>query len=295
MKNLLVPMFLLLASHMSFGQDDLLNMLGDIEEEEEVIYTYGTFKTTRIINSQSVDIESKGEMQFLISHRFGNLFDGVETFYGLDDATIRLGLEYGVTERIAVGAGRSSDEAAYDVYGKYLILRQTENGNMPISMVWYTNATYSKRDRVSATYDYQLRHYWQYVNQLLIARKFSPKTSLQLMPTLIHRNIVVRADQPHQVYALGAGVRQKLTNRFSLTAEYYHLFNDLNDDAFSAPLVLGFEIETGGHVFMFNIGSSRGMTEKMLITRGTGSWTDTDKGLYLGFNISRNFNLNKKE
>lgn len=289
---------ILTLSGSALAQDDLLDMLEE-EGDTEKQYTFGTFKTTRIINSQSVDIQPKGELQFLISHRFGDLLEGTDTFWGMDDARIRLGLEYGITSKWAVGAGRGTDDASaphYDLYSKYKVLRQTEGNEMPVSVVWYTNLTIIDKDYAQRvpTFDYQTKHYLTYVNQLLIARKFSSKTSVQLMPTLIHRNVVLTSNLPHQVYAVGLGLRQKLTNRFSLTAEYYYLASDELKKAVAEPLVLGFEIETGGHVFMFNVGNSRGMTEKILITQAEGDWFGSDPQLFFGFNIARIFNLNRK-
>lgn len=294
--NLLCLM--LAFSGSAFAQDDLLSMLEE-EGETEKQYTFGTFKTTRIINSQSVDIQPQGELQFLISHRFGNLMDGTDTFWGMDDARMRMGLEYGITTKWAVGVGRGTDESSsphYDLYSKLKVLRQTEKNEMPISLVWYSNITMIDKDYAQrvATFDYEFKHYITYVNQLLIARKFTRKTSVQIMPTLIHRNVVLTANLPHQVYAVGLGVRQKLTNRFSLTAEYYYLASDELKKTVAEPLILGFEIETGGHVFMFNVGNSRGMTEKILITQSEGDWFASKPQLYLGFNIARVFNLNRK-
>jgi hypothetical protein len=252
-------------------------------------YVQATFKGTRVINGHSIETPGGGSLVFLISHRFGTLNSGAYNFFGLDQATIRLGLEYGLTDRLAVGVGRSSLEKTFDGFGKYRLLRQsTGPGAVPLSVTVLATAALTslqfepQPERTTAsrlTYTYQA----------LLARKFSPSLSVQLMPTLVHRNYVALRRDQNDVYALGAAVRQKLTKRFALTGEYYYLLPGATADDFRNALALGFDIETGGHVFQLHVTNSQGMIEKFFIPQTTGNFFKGD--IFFGFNVSRSFQL----
>lgn len=290
------------------AQDDLLSML-DEEQSKEKVYTLATFKASRLINGQTIETISKNHLNFWISHRFGAVNSGfIANFFGLDEAKIRLGLEYGLTDRWLVGAGRSSLEKTYDLYTKYKVLRQSNT--MPITVTamagWGINTMptgYVMESGSTMKFNNNVERY-SYWSQVLVARKFTEKLSLQVMPTLIHVNKVEDPSIPNQLYALGAGGRYKLSQRFTLSAEYYHTFRELEDDeddddggpgAFPYPyrdaLSFGVDIETGGHVFQFHLTNARGMVEKQFIGQNVGSWGKGD--IFYGFNIARTFSLDK--
>ena len=290
------------------AQDDLLSML-DEEQSKEPTYTIATFKASRLINGQTIETISKNHLNFWISHRFGAVNSGfIANFFGLDEAKIRLGLEYGLTDRWLVGAGRSSLEKTYDLYTKYKVLRQSNQ--MPVTVTamagWGINTMpsgYVMESGSTMKFNTNIERY-SYWSQVLVARKFDEKLSLQVMPTLIHVNKVEDPSIPNQLFALGAGGRYKLSQRFTLSAEYYHTFRELEDDeddddggnwAFPYPyrdaLSLGVDIETGGHVFQFHLTNARGMVEKQFIGQNVGSWGKGD--IFYGFNIARTFSLDK--
>lgn len=291
------------------AQDDLLSML-DEEQSKEPTYTIATFKASRLINGQTIETISKNHLNFWISHRFGAVNSGfIANFFGLDEAKIRLGLEYGLTDRWLVGAGRSSLEKTYDLYTKYKVLRQSNQ--MPLTVTamagWGINTMpsgYVMESGSTMKFNDNIERY-SYWSQLLVARKFNEKLSLQVMPTLIHVNKVEDPSIPNQLFALGAGGRYKLSQRFTLSAEYYHTFRKLEEDeddddgdgsvAFPYPyrdaLSLGVDIETGGHVFQFHLTNARGMVEKQFIGQNVGSWGKGD--IFYGFNIARTFSFDK--
>jgi hypothetical protein len=307
---LLILLFLGVSPWMGVAaQDDLLSML-DEEQSKEPTYTIATFKASRLINGQTIETISKNHLNFWISHRFGAVNSGfIANFFGLDEAKIRLGLEYGLTDRWLVGAGRSSLEKTYDLYTKYKVLRQSNQ--MPITVTamagWGINTMptgYVMESGSTMKFNDNIERY-SYWSQVLVARKFDEKLSLQVMPTLIHVNKVEDPSIPNQLFALGAGGRYKLSQRFTLSAEYYHTFRELEDDeddddgggtgAFPYPyrdaLSLGVDIETGGHVFQFHLTNARGMVEKQFIGQNVGSWGKGD--IFYGFNIARTFSLDK--
>lgn len=270
---------------------DLLQQLNHLTTDSLLTRNYvtATFKGTRIINGQSIETPGQGSLVFLISHRFGQLNSGAYNFFGLDQATIRLGLEYGLTDRLAVGVGRSSLEKTFDGFLKYKALRQrTGVGAMPVSVTLLATAALSslkfepQPERTTAsrlTYTYQA----------LLARKISPTLSVQLMPTLLHRNFVDRRRDQNNVYALGFAARQKISKRIALTGEYYALAPGTTRDDYRNALALGFDIETGGHVFQLHFTNAQGMIEKFFIPQTQGNFLKGD--IYFGFNLARSFQL----
>lgn len=247
-----------------------------------------TFKDTRVINGHSVETSQKGGMKFIISHRFGALNGGTYQLFGLDQSTIRIGLDYGVTDRLTVGVGRSSFEKTYDGFLKYRLLVQKQD-RTPISVTAMTNMAiktlkWENPDRENF-YTSKLFYTWQ----LLLARKFSDDLSIQLMPTMVHRNIVPNADIAHDVLALGGAIRYQLTKKMAVQAEGYYVPDNQLSAEFLMPLSIGIDIETKGHQFQFSLSNSMGMTEKIFITETRNKWTDA--GVGLGFNITRDFRI----
>lgn len=272
------------------AQNDLLGQLdketADPAKREVVA---ATFKGTRIINSQSVETPGQGTMAFLIQHRFGTLNSGAYNFFGLDQAVLRLGLEYGLTNQLTVGIGRSSQEKTFDGFVKYRAVRQTTGARpVPVSVTLLATSSVTTLKFNEAT-DRPMNSRLTYAYQALIARKFSPELSVQLMPTLIHRNYVATSRMQNDVYAMGAALRQKFTKRMALTADYYYLLPGNTADTYRNALGLGVDIETGGHIFQLHVTNSLGMTEKFFVPETTGNFFAGD--LYFGFTVARNFTL----
>jgi hypothetical protein len=255
-------------------------------------YATATFKTTRLINGHSSENVAKGVMDVKISHRFGTINKGGYELFGLDNATMRMGIDYGITKYLMVGIGRSTFEKTYDAFFKVKLLRQsTGKRNMPISLSYVPTIALKtlKNQNAEQTNYYSSRLY--YTHQLIIARKFSDKLSLQLMPTFVHRNLVSLAKEPNDIFAIGIGGRQKLTRRLSLNAEYYYQLPQNKLSNTTNSLSIGFDIETGGHVFQLHFTNSQGMSERSFISETTGKWEKGD--ILFGFNISRVFTIGK--
>jgi len=294
MKQILAIATLLLWSFSGNAQEEEGGSLLDLLEEEETTnYASASFKTTRIINAQSIENVAEGVLDFKISHRFGMLNAGAYEAFGLDNATIRLGLDYGITKNLMVGFGRSSWQKALDGFVKYRILRQsTGKRNMPITLSVHSSIAVNMLRWANPERDNFLTSRLVYTHQVLIGRKISSGTSIMLMPTLIHRNLVETKAEKNDVYALGIGGRQKLTKRLALTGEYYYVLPDQIADIYSNALSLGIDIETGGHVFQLHFTNSTAMIDKGVITETTGRW---DKGdIHFGFNVSRVFTIREQ-
>lgn len=272
------------------AQEDLLELLDGGETEKQLVSA--TFKGTRLINGHSIETVAGKELVFLIGHRFGRLNEGFYTLFGLDRASIRLGLEYGINDRLTLGFGRGTYEKSYDGFVKYRLLRQ-DNKNMPVSITYLGTTAINTLKWPQPNRENKAISRLSYVHQILIARKFNSDFSLQLMPSFVHKNLVQRADESNDIYSLGFGARYKLNKRVSLNAEYYLNLNqnlpNYNGIKPSNALALGFDIETGGHVFQLHVTNAQSMIEKGFISETVGNPFQGD--LYFGFNISRTFSF----
>jgi len=267
------------------AQDDLLDLLSE-ERTEETNFVTATFKGQRLINGHTVVTRKTGELEFLISHRFGRINDGIKEFFGLDAANVRFSLEYGLSDRVTAGIGRNSLDKVYDGFVKYNLMRQsTGKVSSPLTITGLSSIAVRTADDFDFAED-DFASKVSYTHQLLIARKLNEKFSIQLSPTFVHRNKVLE-NQENDILALGFGGRMKLSQRVALNAEYfYRLTNELNS-SYKDALGIGIEIETGGHVFHLNFTNARSMAERAFVTETTGDFFNGD--LHFGFNISRVF------
>lgn len=299
-KLTIVFTWLILLASKGLAQDTTgVDLLAELEKETakdaaaQTQYATATFKTTRLVGGHSSENVAKGVMDVKISHRFGTINKGGYELFGLDNATMRMGIDYGITHYLMVGIGRSTYQKTYDAFFKLKLLRQsTGKRKMPISLSYVPTIAYKAiRFENPAQKNYTSSRLY-YTHQLIIARKFSDKLSLQLMPTLVHRNLVALQKDPNDIVAIGIGGRQKITKRLSLNAEYYYQLPQYKLQGTTNSLSVGFDIETGGHVFQLHFTNSQGMNERTFITETTGQWEKGD--ILFGFNISRVFTIGKR-
>lgn len=286
-----IILILVFSSLRLSAQDDLLEMLEN-NAEPTTDYTIATFKAQRIITGHSVEMMKEGVLEFRISHRFGKLNSGIDQLYGFDQSNIYLGLEYGVTDWIELGIGRTPLEKTVNSFAKVNLFRQaTGASSFPVT-ISYFGAIAINTDKFS---DNSRTNYFTsrmtYVNQLLVARKFNEELSIQITPTIIHRNLVQSAIDDNDVFAMGLGGRYKLSTRTSFNFEYYYILKPSvgASSKLINPLSVGFDIETGGHVFQLFLTNSPGMIEKHYIADNTGDWSNGD--IHFGFNITRPFTI----
>ncbi len=278
-----ITLLLLILSFSAFSQDELLELLEGEDQGEN--YVSATFKSTRLVNGHSVEVRSKGVLEFIISHRFGTINSGYEQFWGLDNSSIRLALEYGLTDNLNIGLGRSSFEKVIDTFLKYRFLRQSNS--FPVTITGFTSLTRKTVDIPNL----EGKDRNTYSGQLLIARKFNSNLSLQIMPIAIQRNLVATNRDENLLFALGLGGRYKLTNRLAINAEYYPQLTEFSN-MFENSFAIGVDIETGGHVFQLHLTNAVQMNEQGFIGGTTDNFFDGD--IHYGFNISRVFDLTPK-
>ncbi len=303
-----------LLSLNTYAQDDLLDLVKEDPKNEPAKKVYATFKTTKIVNAQNIETVKKRNLDFRVTHRFGNIYnsssknalnEAAHNAFGLDNSTdIRMSFDYGITDDITIGIGRSKYREMNDATIKWRFLTQRENNSIPLSVCFYGNLGYTSMT-TDNLYAGTIRpktneaHRVQYASQLLIARKFNSWFSLQIMPTYIHRNFIKQQlntnngkEDENGLLSLGIGGRLKMSKRMALVVDYFYNFSEYqtnNPNAYYNPLGVGLEIETGGHVFHINYTNGAAILESSLLTSTQDTWT---KGqIKLGFNISRWFAL----
>jgi len=282
-KYLFLFALVILSSSSVFAQDDLLGSLGDEKPPRE--YARNAFKSTRVITAQSIEQLSKGVLDFRILHRFGRVNSGAYEAFGFDQAVMRMALDYGITDRLTVGIGRSNNKKEIDGFIKYRPIWQSNDG-WPLSVVITSGFVKDGMKWADPTRENYYSSRFSYFHQVLIGRKFSDAFSLQFMPTLVHRNLVLTKSDKNDIISIGVGTRLKLTNRLAITAEYFRHVTDLPTGYYD-PLSIGFDIETGGHVFQLVLSNSQTMNDVAYYT--TASGIKQGKGIFFGFNMYRVF------
>lgn len=292
-KLLFLTCILLFHISPTVAQDDLLKEL-EQSAPGNTDYTIQTFKGTRLINGHSVETKAARELEFIFAHRFGEINGGLYEFFGLDDAYVRLGLDYGITDRLNASVGRNSVDKTVDGYVKYKIARQQKGASVfPFTITALAGTAYKGSPRKEdAVAGFENVDRLAYVGQLLIARKFNPHLSLQVMPVIVHKNAVDRRKEANDQLAIGFGGRYKITKSVALTGEYYYRLNVPAANEYYNTLGFGVDIETGGHVFQLVFTNTRGLTERSFITETEGDFREGD--IHFGFNVTRTFQLGRK-
>jgi hypothetical protein len=282
MKNIFILIFL--CPFLSIAQDDLLDEI-DTETSNNQFST-AAFKGLKVVNFESTKLVAKQEFTFIVSHRFGSIENGFDSFFGLDDAVTRLNFVYGVSDGFNIGVSRSSFQKIYEASVKYRLLRQQNNG-FPFTIVGMNSILLNTALEKDNLPKLEFKHRLGYTAQLLISRKVNTNFSIELAPTFFHDNYVQQNNQDNSQFALGFGARHKLTKRWSLNADYGWHLNRAKNSPFKNPLSIGIDLETGGHVFQMHFSNAQAMNTNGFLGQATGDWSDGN--IYFGFNVSRVF------
>jgi hypothetical protein len=249
--------------------------------------SHQNFRGTRVVNGHSVETLIGGEMEMIIGHRFGRINDGFYELFGLDQANIRLGLDYGITDNLMIGAGRSSQGKEFDAFAKMRFIKQGDRWPMSISAfsaISYNSLKNTDPDRPIAT-----QNRLAFVHQVFIARRFTDRLTLQIMPSLAHYNLVETIAEGNDKLTVGAAGKFQLSKNLALTAEYYFMPDKYLPAGKQNPLSFGLDINTGSHVFQLHFTNASGMIEKQFLGETTGDWRNGD--IHFGFNMVRTFKL----
>lgn len=283
----IMPVFLL--SMNVLAQDDLLSLIESNNPQKREIVT-NAFKSSRVINGHSMEFIGKGVLDLRILHRFGTINSGFNNLFGLDQASMRFGLDFGIFNNLTLGFGRSNVGKEWDGFIKFRPVAQAKGtGAFPVSIVAVSGLTYTTvpwADKQRLNFESSR---FAFYNLLIIGRKFSESFSMQLAPVFVHRNLVSLAREENDAYAIGIGVRYKFSKRTALVVDHHYIIKGIDKNIYSDPTSIGLDIETGGHVFQLHFSNATGMNEKAFITNTTGDWSKME--IRFGFNLSRVFTL----
>ncbi|HFB99851.1 MAG TPA: hypothetical protein ENJ53_03505 [Phaeodactylibacter sp.] len=273
-----VTILLLFASLLVNGQND------------KTEYANNTFEGTRVVVGHSIEMLKEGEMELLISHKFGKINGGAYEFFGLDQAIMRLGLDYAIKDWVTIGIGRSTLDKQVDAFAKFRIFRQKKGAsNFPVSLTGLTTASAILLKVADPTQPIHFQDRLAYTFQIFAARQFNSRFSLQIVPTLTHYNLVEKRDFPNDIISFGGAAKYQLTKVLALKAEYYYTLPLQFDTERTNSLAIGVDIDTGSHVFQLHFSNSGGLTEPAFIGNTRGKWLKGD--IHFGFTMSRVFKL----
>lgn len=280
--SLLLSIFCLTTT---WAQDELLNQLDTIKSTEKQI-EIAAFKGLQICNLQSTKLPAKHEWYVLISHRFGDLTQGFDNFFGLDEANTKIGAIYGATNWLSIGFSRETSNKIYEFASKIKFADQQTNG-FPFTIVAYNTVDINSKLKTNEYPNLKTNNRFAYSNQLLVSRKFSNAISLEIAPIYIHKNLYDPETELKDQFLVAAGGRFKISKRMSLNIEYAKRINAPENTIFHDPLSAGLDIETGGHVFQMVLSNSQVMNDVAVFSKAQGNWNGG--GIYFGFNMYRVF------
>lgn len=284
-KLFLSLVFGLIVIGQASAQDDLLMQLDTIKPKEKQVEIAG-FKGLQICNMQSTKITAKDEWYVLISHRFGDLTQGLNNFFGLDDAYTKLGAIYGMTNWLSIGASRQTNNKIYELTAKYRLKSQETDG-FPVTIVGYNTMDINTNLSTDIYPGLETYNRLAYSTQLLISRKFTEKFSAELTPIYIHKNLYDPTTEREDQFAVGMGGRYKFTKRVSMNLEYAPRIDAPENTVYHDLLSVGLDIETGGHIFQLVFSNCQTMNDVYVFSNATGDWGGGS--LYFGFNLYRVF------
>jgi hypothetical protein len=286
-----ITCLIILITSSVFAQESLLNQVE--AEQKSTNKVSGAFKSSRVINTHSIEMIGAGMMDVRILHRFGPVSQGAGELFGLDQASMRFGFDFGINKNLTIGIGRTTYKKEIDGFLKYRFIQQsTGYKSAPVSLVGVVGMsvyTYKNPDPTKPlSFNDRSGSYFE----MIVGRKFNRNFSMQISPTLVHRNLVAANDE-NDIFAIGIGARYKFSKRMAFVVDYSYVANGLPKTTGANPLSIGVDIETGGHVFQLHFSNSAGMNERSFITETTNSWGSGE--VRFGFNLSRIFDIKKSK
>ena len=286
-KSILVSVLSLTAFVGLAQEDDLLKELDNLNQNE-TIFELPAFKALQIGNLQSTKVVDNAELYMVVAHRFGTLQNGIDDFFGLDQANTKIQLLYGLLPNLQVGISRDSYEKTYSGTAKYKLFRQSNKVFANLSL--YASVDINSQLKTSVYPGLKTSDRFSYTAQILASRSFSQKLSLQLAPIYVRHNLQdlnYTITPTYNQILLGFGGRYKLLKRLSFNLDYAYNFSKNSNSLYYNPLTMGIDIETGGHVFQLLFTNSRASNDSSFLTETTGDWTQGQ--ISFGFNIVRVF------
>jgi hypothetical protein len=258
---------------------------GYVFAQEEAEPVMPAFETLTLVDAQTTANPYKGQLMLEIQHRFAEIQEIADIFGIYGSANTRIGLSYGITDKIMVGFGTTRKNMLQDLEWKYAILTQTSK--MPISLSYHGNVVLDARDQkfFGPEEDYQFAYRMSYLNELIISSRIGDKISLQLAPTFVWFNAV--PDGYNNINAsINAGARLQVLGFHAIILEYDQPLTDAETDVYP-NLALGVEIGTSTHSFrVFASTYDYIVRNHSIAFNGNNPW---DGDFRFGFNITIRF------
>jgi len=286
-KSILISILSLTAFVGQAQEDDLLKELDNLNQNE-TRFELPAFKALQIGNLQSTKVVDNAELYMVVAHRFGTVKNGIDDFFGLDQANTKIQLLYGLLPNLQVGISRDSYEKTYSGTAKYKVFRQSDI--VPVNVSLYGSVDVNSQLKTSVYPGLKTSDRFSYTAQILASRSFSQKLSLQLAPIYVRHNLQdlnYTITPTYNQILLGFGGRYKLLKRLSFNLDYAYNFSKNSNSLYNNPLTMGLDIETGGHVFQLLFTNSRASNDSSFLTETTGDWSKGE--ISFGFNIVRVF------
>ena len=286
-KSILISVLSLTAFVSLAQEDDLLKELDNLNQNE-TRFELPAFKALQIGNLQSTKVVDNADLYMVVAHRFGTVNNGIDDFFGLDQANTKIQLLYGLLPNLQVGISRDSYEKTYSGTAKYKVFRQSDI--VPVNVSLYGSVDVNSQLKTSVYPGLKTSDRFSYTAQILASRSFSQKLSLQLAPIYVRHNLQdlnYTITPTYNQILLGFGGRYKLLKRLSFNLDYAYNFSKNSNSLYNNPLTMGLDIETGGHVFQLLFTNSRASNDSSFLTETTGDWSKGE--ISFGFNIVRVF------
>ncbi len=292
---ILIMLALLAFAFTAEAQKGLLDILEKEQKDTLPQYTSATFKTTRITYGHSVETRKKGILEVFVANRFWNTPELRSQKFGVDKINVRIALEYAWSDRLSTGFGGSTWDGLFDGYLKYRLIRQrNDSKGVPFNITIFQNASYNSSALNLPYFNDSFSGRLSYTSQILLARKFNSKFSLQLAPTFVHKGLGGDSGETKNHFALGFGGRYKLSNHVSLVSEYYTVFNPIESTDTYGPFGLGVNWEIGDVMLQFMLTNAPSMVEDSFITRTRNNFNFKNPNLNFGFNFTYIIHFNRK-
>ena len=244
------------------------------------------FEAAELIDNQTDNTYKKGTLEFVMNHRFGlvNNAPNDNDLIGIwGAANIRLAVGYAVTDWAKVGFGSTKDKRFQEFTLKLVLLKQTKDDKFPVNISYYGNYTIDARRKENFQFT---EDRYSFFNSVIFSRRFSPKFSLSATPSISHFNLV-ESGEKNDIFALGFGLRYKISPKTAIISEYTQPFG-VNDNI-QHGFAVGLEFYASNHAFQVFISNYRGILAQQNIMFNQNSFFDGD--FAIGFNINRLWNF----
>jgi len=225
----------------------LISFSGTVAAQEEDEPIYPPFETLTLIDNQTTVTPYKGSLVLEIQHRFSEIKEFSDLFGIYGSANTRLGISYGITDKIMLGFGTTRNSKLQDLEWKYNFLIQTQSGRIPVSLAYHGNAVLDARADKYFGEEPKSVYRLSYLNQLIVSRKFGEKLGFLVAPTFVYFNAVPEGYNNANA-SIYFGGRLQVLGFHSIILEYDQPLLKADEEVYP-NIAVGVEIGTSTHSF----------------------------------------------